>query len=98
MGMLEQMQQQLSDQAAAIRQLEREVAYLKKGLSAWVGTEEAERITGLKRKALDVRRSYTGIWELGADWKKEGSKVLYNRTSLEAYNDSHTPRRKRKIQ
>lgn len=76
-------------------ELLKKVERLEKGLTAWVGTDEAERITGLKRKALDERRAPGGIWEVGRDWKKEGSKVLYNRSSLEAYNDSHKPRRRR---
>lgn len=74
--------------------LEKEVAYLKRGLTAWIRTEEAERITGLKRKALDERR-VNGTFKVGDDWKKEGALVLYNRQSLEAYNDSHKPRQRR---
>jgi len=76
------------------QQLEKEVSYLKKGLSTWVNTAEAERLTGLKRKALDKRRQ-DGTWAQGTDWKNEGAKVLYSRTSLEAYNDSARPRRRK---
>lgn len=84
----------VADLVAQITELHKEVAYLKRGLTAWIKTDEAERITGLSRKALDARRN-NGTWTVGNDWKKEGALVLYNRSSLEAYNDSHKARRRR---
>ena len=83
------------DWMARQEKLEKKVAYLERGLTAWVGTEEATRVTGLSRSALDAKRK-SGTWEYYQDWKKEGAKVLYNRQTLEAWNDSHKPRTRRK--
>jgi len=74
-------------------QLEKEVQYLKKGLTPWVDTAEAERMLGVSRSYLDARRNED--WEYGKQYKKEGRKVLYNRSELEAHNDSHKIRRRR---
>ena len=68
-----------------IAELKKENAYLRRGLSAYVGTAEAMRLTGVSRSTLlNWRRE--GLIE----HKGEGRKVLYLRTDLERINDQAT--------
>lgn len=64
------------------------IARLEKGLSEYVGTDEAMKITGIGRDALYNARIANKI-----EFKYEGRKVLYLRSSLQAYNESNRPKR-----
>lgn len=72
--------------------LEKENRFLRKGLAEYVGTNEACRLTGVHRDTLYDLRQRGEV-----EYKYEGRKVLYLRTSLEAYNASNTPRRRRSL-
>lgn len=82
------------DIAEVIKRLERveqENAILRRSLADYIGTGEAMRLTGLCRDALyDLRQAGK------VEWKYEGRKVLYLRSSVETYNDLQLPRRRRK--
>lgn len=70
--------------------LKKRVENLEKGLAEYVGTAEAMRMTGLSRTSL------YGIRKTGrVEWKGEGSKVLYLRSSLEELNEGGRVRRRR---
>lgn len=78
---------QLVDQ---LKQLTKRVDKLEKGLAEYVGTAEAMKMVGLSRGGLDNLRKAGQV-----EWKGEGRKVLYLRSSLEALNESGKLRRKR---
>lgn len=69
--------QRMAEQDAKIERLER-------GLSEYVRTREALKITGLSKTTLEVERNRSGTL---IQYKKEGRTPLYLRSSLEAYND-----------
>lgn len=96
MGIIEQIQLRLEQQEQEIKELRQEISYLKKRLTAWVDNAEASRITGLSIATLD-RRRLSGIFVLGVDWKKDGTKIIFNSTRLEAYHDSHKVRKVRRL-
>lgn len=74
-----------------IKQLSKRVEILEKGLTEYVGTAEAMRITGLGRDALyDIRQAGK------VEYRFEGRKVLYLRNSLIALTESGKLRRKRR--
>ncbi|QCR24762.1 helix-turn-helix domain-containing protein [Pontibacter sp. SGAir0037] len=77
----EQYQQKLID-------LEKRLQLLENGLTEYVGTNEACRITGIGRNAL-----YNARIENKIECKYEGRKVCYLRSSLLAYNESKRPRK-----
>ena len=76
-----------------MEKLERENERLKRGLSAYVRTAEAQTLTGLHPDTLRAL-CRQGVIE----HKKEGSLILYLRASLEQLNEEATirPRRNRK--
>ncbi|QCR24760.1 helix-turn-helix domain-containing protein [Pontibacter sp. SGAir0037] len=88
LGIIEQMQQQIQHQEELIKELVKRVNRLEKGLSEWVKTGEACKLTGLHRDTLYNLRAADKV-----AYKFEGKTVLYLRSSLQEYNDTKRPRK-----
>ena len=83
LGILEQMQQQLQEQAAAIRKLEARIAELERNLDEDIkGSAAAAKFVGVSVRTLEVERERPGTVIV---YKKVGRSVSYSRQSLIAY-------------
>ena len=76
--------------AEKIKPLQEELALIKSLQDSWVNTKEAEKITGIKSQALKKERERPGTV---IEFKLEGTRPFYLRTSLLEYSAKKTVRR-----
>lgn len=84
-----EVEQLLNDRLGPLLQ---EIAQLKEGLSEYVDTKEAKRLTGLTAETLKVHRERPGTLIIVKPEGKTGSHPQYLRSSLIEFNKSRQMR------